>query len=114
MFDPDTYRELYDRILAPNAEKIVLHVNNGTGFVLHDASAVVYAYRSEDLVESGSIKLGDLKLIIDGRTIPNGLRRLEAKDRIQVRGRIYGVQIWDAFSRSIAGEVISVEAIVRG
>lgn len=114
MFDADQYKALYERILGPNSETVTLHVNNGTGFDTYQAKAHVSNYRAQDLVEGGSIKLGDLRLIIDADTVPDGLRRLEAKDRIEVRGRVYGVEYWDDMSRSVGSTVIAYEAAVRG
>ncbi len=114
MFEPDRYRRMQDRILGPNSEPMTLLVNNGTGYDEIQVTGRPYRYQSTDLVEGGPIKLGDMRLIIDADSIPDGTRRLEAKDRVEVRGKRYGVIDWDDMTRSVGGQVLAINCTVRG
>ena len=115
MFNVAQYKQMYSKFLGPLAQQIGLKLNNGTDFdapILVDAH--VASYRESDLVAGGSIKLGDLKLIILYSDIPPGTRDLEQKDRIEIDGRNYSVVQWDTDTRSIGDTPVAVEASVRG
>lgn len=115
MFDANQYRRMYDKFMGPLAQDVVLKVNNGTGFDSHSGvSAHVTNYRESDLIAGGSIKLGDLRLIILADNIPQSIDRLEQKDRIEIGGRDYAVLNWDSNTRSIGDQTIAVEVAVRG
>lgn len=115
MFSRPSYESMYKRFLGPLAQQVGLKLNNGTDFdapILVDAH--VSKYREDDLVSGGSIELGDLRLIILESSIPDGLRRLEMKDRIEIEGRNYSVIHWDTNTRTIGDSTVAVEVTVRG
>lgn len=115
MFSAADYRRLYDRFLGPLAQDVSLLVNNGTGFDRYDGvMAHVSAWRESDLVPNGSIRLGDLRLIILADDIPAGIGKLSQGDRVEIDGRAYGIINWDENTRSVGDELIAVEASVRG
>tara|TARA_R110000803_G_scaffold84316_1_gene150489 strand:+ start:640 stop:987 length:348 start_codon:yes stop_codon:yes gene_type:complete len=115
MFNAADYRRIYDRFLGPLAQDVSLLVNNGTGFDRYDGvMAHVSNWSESDLVPEGSIRLGDLRIIILGTDIPPGIGRLSQGDRVEIDGRAYGVINWDENTRSVGAELIAVEATIRG
>ena len=115
MFNAATYKRMYNSILGPLAQEVIILLNNGTGFTRQSGvMAHVSAWKESELVVEGSIKIGDLKLIIRSDTLPAGMRDLEQKDRIEIDGRSYAVINWDTHTRSIGDEGIAVQAAVRG
>ena len=110
MFSEADYRRLYDRFLGPLSQPVVFQVNNGTGF---DDVATVNAHvsnmRETELVPGGSIKLGDLRLIIlDPPQV------LELKDRIKIDGKSYAIVQWDDDTRTIGAFKLAAQVTVRG
>ena len=115
MFSAQTYKSMYNRFMGPYAQAVTLMVNNGTDFDAYpNVMAHVSNYLESDLVAGGSIRLGDLRLIILGEDIPQSIDRLYTKDRIDVDGKEYSVIHWDSDTRSVGEEMIAVEATVRG
>ena len=115
MFDANQYRRMYDKFMGPLAQDVTLKINNGTGWDSYrGVSAHVSGYSESELIAGGSIKLGDLKLIILADEIPSGVVALEQKDRIEIGGRDYAVINWDANTRSVGDQSIAVEVAVRG
>nr|MDJ0792263.1 Ig domain-containing protein [Acidimicrobiia bacterium] len=109
------YRDVYARFLGPLAQDITILLNNGTGFTaIPGARAHVSRWRESDLVQGGPVEVGDLKLIILEESLPDGLRSLEQKDRIEISGRAYGVILWDEHTRSIGDQTMAIEVTVRG
>jgi len=115
MFNPGQYKDAHVRILGANSQEVTLHVNNGTGFDKYTGvKARVIRYDETTLPANSTIKIGDLKLIILADTVPAGLRALELKDRIEIAGKIHSVMMWDPFTGTVGGELISITAAVRG
>lgn len=115
MFNSASYESMYRRFLGPLAQTVGLKLNNGTDFDAPiNVDAHVSSYREADLVAGGSIQIGDLRLIILESSLPDGLRALEMKDRIEIEGRNYSVIHWDTNSRSVGDTTVAIEATVRG
>jgi hypothetical protein len=115
MFNAVDYKAMYNRFLGPLAQPVSLLVNNGTGFDRYDdIMAHVSNWRESDLIADGSIRLGDLRLIILAADLPDGIGRLAQGDRVEIDSRAYGILNWDLNTRSIGGELIAVEASIRG
>lgn len=117
MFSADRFKALHARFLGPGGQSVsvTLKVSNGTGWDEHTGiKAHVSNYQESDLVAGGSIKVGDLKLIILADSLPADLRALEQKDRIEIGGKSYAVMHWDTHTRSIGDDLMAVEATVRG
>lgn len=107
-------KSTYMRRLGPLSRDVVLMVNNGTSFDEYTVPAHVSQWQERDLVPGGSMKLGDLRLILLVECLPSGLRDLEQKDRIQIDGRPYAVIHWDKHTRAMGEHQIAIEATVRG
>jgi hypothetical protein len=114
-FAATAYQRMYRRVLGGLAKPVTLKINTGTSFKSYrDVLAYVSKYREADLVQGGSIELGDLKLIIPTEHLPNAVTVLGRKDRIDIEGRNYSVIHWDEESRSMGGDSIAIEVTVRG
>lgn len=101
--------------MGPLSQKIDLRLNNGTGFdAAIQVDAHVSKYREQDLVDNGSIRIGDLKIVILYSSLPGGMRDLELKDRIEIDARAYSIIKWDTNTRSVGDTPIAVEVTVRG
>jgi hypothetical protein len=115
MFNARDYERMYSRMLGPLSQPVTLMVNNGTSYDKYEnVSAHVSSWKENELVNGSSIELGDLKLIILAADIPAGIELMGMKDRVDIDGRIYAVTHWDAHSRTVGGDVIAVQATVRG
>ena len=115
MFDAATYRRMYGRFMGPLSQSITLQVNNGTGFDSYPGvSAHVSNWAERDLIPNGSIKLGDLRVIILAEDIPQQVDKLEQRDRVEIDGRNYAVINWDNYTRKVGDDLIAVEVAVRG
>ena len=115
MFNAADYRRAYKRQLGPLAQAVTLMINNGTGWTSYPGvMAHVSNWQERDLIAGGTVKTGDLRLIILAESLPDGVERLEQKDRIQIGSRAYSVINWDGFTRSIGDATIAVEVTVRG
>jgi hypothetical protein len=110
MFASADYQRMYDRFLGPLSQPVLFKVNNGTGF--DDAETVnahVSNWRESELVPNGSIKIGDLRLII-----LEPPRVLGLKDRIEIEGRSYAIVQWDDNTRTVGATKIAAQVTVRG
>ena len=114
VFKAARYKEMYNKFLGPLAKPVVLKYNDGTKFTSYRCTAFVTSYRETDLVQGGSIEIGDLKVIINKEDLPTGLRDMERKDRIEIEGRSYSVIHWDNETRSMGSEIVAIEVRVRG
>jgi hypothetical protein len=115
MFKAADYARMYDRFMGPLAQSVSLLVNNGTDFDRYDGiMAHVSNWRESDLIADGSIRLGDLRLIILAADVPKGIGRLGQGDRVEIDGRAFGIINWDLNTRSVGSELIAIEASVRG
>lgn len=114
MFRADDYRDMYKNIMGPLSQTVTLMVNNGTDYDEYPVSAHVSKWRENELVNDGSIELGDLKLIILSEDLPAGLGLMGLRDRVDIEGKIYAVVSWDTFTRTIGSEEVAVQATVRG
>ena len=114
MFSFLTFKDIYSRFLGPLARPVTLLVNNGTTFDPYSSKAHVTKYNESDLVAGGSIELGDLKLIILGDDMPDGVTSLGLKDRIAIEDRQYAIIHWDQYTRTIGDNDIAIEATIRG
>jgi hypothetical protein len=107
-------REAYAE-LAALAEPVTIMVADGLGgFTDYAAAMMPGAYRREELVPGGPIEQGDVKGLFDEASFPAIGRRLERKDRVLWRGRIYAVLNHDDATRSAAGAVFGIELQLRG
>lgn len=114
-FSATAYQRVYRRFLGDLAKPVVLKINNGTGFKNYrDVLAYVSRYRETDLVQGGSIEIGDLKLIIPTEYLPDAVTVMSRKDRIEIDGRVYSVVHWDAETRAMGDDSIAIEITVRG
>ena len=114
-FSAAQYESIYKRFLGPMSQDVVLRINNGTTYVDYPGvKAYVTNYRESDLVQGGSILIGDLKLIIPQDYIPVAIVTMGRKDRVTIDGRNYSVIHWDAQSRAMGADVVAVEVTVRG
>ena len=114
-FNDNDYRGMYKRFLGPLAQDILCLKNNGTGFDEHSgAVAHVSMYREDELVNDGTMRLGDLKLIVLYESLPVEAQDMTLKDRIVIDGKYYSIIKWDVNTRSIGADPIAVEATIRG
>ena len=106
------YRNIYRKMIAATGREIMLKVNNGTGW---DSYGPVMAHIADvqetDLIANGSIQLGDLRVIFMSEDMPDGLSRMEQRDRITLDDSEYGVINWEGNTRHHAA---AVEMVVRG
>lgn len=115
MFNAAQYQNMYSRFMGPLAQPVILMINNGAGWDSYpDVMAHVSRYRESDLIPGGSIRLGDLRLVILAEDLPAGVTRMGLDDRIEVDGRALAVINWDSNTRSVGDTVIAIEAAVRG
>ena len=114
-FAASAYESMYKRFMGNLAKPVTLRINNGTTY---DDTAGVLAYvsryRESDLVQGGSIEIGDLKLIITEDYIPVGITTMGRKDRIEIDGRNYSVIHWDAETRAMGDTIVAIEVTIRG
>ena len=115
MFEAERYERLYAKFLGPLSQPVTLMVNNGTTYKKYqNVPAHVARWKENELVSGGSIVVGDLKLIILASDIPASIEMMGVNDRVDIEGRIYAVTHWDAHSRTVGGDLIAVQATVRG
>jgi hypothetical protein len=107
-------REAY-LFLETLGEPVTIMASDGAGgFTEYPATMVPGAYRREDLVPGGPIEQGDVKGIFDASKFPPIGRRLERKDRVLWRGRLYAVLNHDDATRAGAAEIFGHELQLRG
>jgi hypothetical protein len=114
-FSATAYQKIYRRFLGGLAKPVTLKINTGTSFKSYrDVMAYVSKYRESDLVQGGSIEIGDLKLIIPTEYLPNAVTVMGRQDRIDIDGRNYSVIHWDEETRAMGDDSIAIELTVRG
>lgn len=114
-FEPKVMANVYRRFLGPLAMPIRLLKNGGVGFVeFPEITAFVSKYIEEDLLDGGSIQMGDLKVIILVEDIPSEFTKMDISDRIVIKNRYYAIINWDAYTRKMGEEGIAIEVAVRG
>jgi len=114
-FSAARYSNIYKRFMGNLAKPVTLQVNNGTGFTNYPGVlAYVTSYRESDLVQGGSIQIGDLKLVITKDYIPAAIDTMSRKDRIEIDGRSYSVIHYDNESRAMGDTIVAIEITVRG
>jgi hypothetical protein len=114
-FSSAAYQNMYKRFLGDLAKPVVLKINNGVDFDDYPGVlAYVSRYREADLVQGGSIVIGDLKLIIPTEYLPVGVDVMGRKDRIDIEDRNYSVIHWDAESRAMGDTSVAIEVSIRG
>ena len=110
-----SYVSMYKRFMGNLAKPVTLRINNGTGFDDYaGVNAFVANYRESDLIQGGSIKIGDLKVIITEDYLPVGVTVMSQKDRILIDGRDYSVIRWDDETRAMGADIVAIEITVRG
>lgn len=115
MFRSSRYKSLYKRYLGPLSQPVTLMVNNGKGYDEYcGVHAHVSNWRESELIADGTIKIGDLRLIILAESIPCEIDRMQLKDRIKIGDRAYAVIHWDSNTRSIGADTVAIECTVRG
>lgn len=114
MFSATQYSSIYKKFMGNLAKSVTLRYNTGTGWNDYVVRAYVTKYRETDIVQGGSIEIGDLKLIITEDYMPAGLRNMERKDRIDIDGRNYAVVHYDTETRAMGDTVVAIEITVRG
>jgi hypothetical protein len=114
-FSSSAYQNMYKRFLGDLAKPVVLKINNGVGFDdFPGVLAYVSRYRESDLVQGGSIEIGDLKLVIPTEYLPVGVTVMGRKDRIDIDDRNYSVIHWDDETRAMGSDSVAIEISVRG
>jgi hypothetical protein len=114
-FSSTAYQTMYRRFLGDLAKPVTLKINNGTTFKSYrDVLAYVSKYRESDLVQGGSIEIGDLKLVIPTEYLPSAVTVMGRKDRISIDDRNYSVIHWDAESRAMGEQSVAIEVTIRG
>lgn len=114
-FNAANYVSMYRRFLGPLAQPLSILVNNGIGFQEYPAiTGFVTAYNESDLVNGGTIQLGDLKVILLTEDLPSGVTELSLKDRLVIGNRFYSIVHWDSYTRKIGDTGVAVEVTVRG
>lgn len=109
------FREAYELIDVVGDEvTLMLRNDAGTYDIVGPLKAKVSELRMQDIVIGSTARVGDLRAILRAQSIPPGQRRLESKDRVQWRGRQYGVVQYDDATASIGAEVLAVGIILRG
>lgn len=115
MFRVGDFQKAHRDILGDLGKPVVLRVNTGTGFRDYSgAIGWVRQYNEDELVPGGTIKTGDLRMVILKESIPSQVTRLQMGDRVQIDGDDYAVIVWDVQSRTAGNTVFAVEAAVRG
>ena len=115
MFSATQYSSIYKKFMGNLAKPVTLRYNNGTDYDDYPGvMAYVTKYRDSDIVQGGSIEIGDMKLIITADYMPAGLRDMERKDRIDIDGRNYAVVHYDTETRAMGDTVVAIEISVRG
>jgi hypothetical protein len=107
-------RETYAMLDALGEPVIIMLANAAGGFDEFGAKAVMGAYRREELVPGGPIEQGDVKGLFNAASFPAIGRRLERKDRVLWRGRLYSVLNHDDATRSGAAAIFGIELQLRG
>jgi hypothetical protein len=114
-FSSTAYQTMYRRFLGDLAKPVTLKINNGTTFKNYrDVLAYVSKYKESDLVQGGSIEIGDLKLIIPTEYLPSAVTVMRTKDRISIDDRNYSVIHWDDETRSMGEHSVAIEVTIRG
>jgi len=114
-FAASQYETIYKKFMGNLAKPVTLRYNNGVGYDDYPGvNAFVSKYKEADLVQGGSIEIGDLKLIITTDYMPTGLRNMERKDRIDIDGRDYAVIHYDTETRAMGPDSVAIEITVRG
>jgi hypothetical protein len=114
-FSSTAYQTMYRRFLGDLAKPVTLKINTGTTFKNYrDVLAYVSKYRESDLVQGGSIEIGDLKLVIPTEYLPSAVTVMGRSDRIDIDGRNYSVIHWDAETRAMGGSSVAIEVTIRG
>jgi hypothetical protein len=114
-FSATQYESMYKRMMLNLGKPVTLRYNNGTGWDDYPGiTAYVTRYREDDIVQGGSIEVGDLRLIVVEDYMPAGLRDMERKDRIDIDGRNYSVVHFDKETRAMGPDIVAIEIAVRG
>ena len=97
-------------------EPVTLLVRNAAGAFdpVGPVQAKLGGFQAQEIIPGGPAKLGDIRLIVRAGALPAGLRRLESKDRVQLRGRDYAIVNWDDTTHAVGGEVMAIEIWARG
>jgi len=113
MFEAQRYRNSMKK-MAGLFQSVTLMMNNGTGYNSYPSTAHVSRYQEDELVADGSIKIGDLKVIIPADSLPDAVKKMQQKDRIEIDGRPYSVILWDDYTRKMGHDLVAIEVAVRG
>lgn len=117
-FDTQAFQTMYAAAFANDHVLIDILLSDGAGGYTETPGlrAWVSGYSPDEMVSGSSIETNDTKCIILGEDIPDGLRRLERKDRIRLQtdGKLYSIMAWDAKTRRVGDIVLAVNARLRG
>jgi hypothetical protein len=114
-FSSAAYQSMYKRFLGDLAKPVILRINNGVDFDdFPGVLAYVSRYRETDLVQGGSIEVGDLRLVIPTEYLPVGVTVMGRKDRVDIEDRNYSVVHWDAETRAMGPDSVAIEVTIRG
>lgn len=115
MFEASPYQRIYAAQFAKESQPVEVLANSDGGFVSIPTRALVSEYQDSDLIEGGSIVLGDMKVMLLQADIERlGIPRLGLADRVVIDGRAYAVIHWDAYTRTVGTTTLAVDLIVRG
>lgn len=115
MFSAMKYQQMYADRFANESKAVEILVNADGGFISVQATALVTKYEELDLTEGGTIKLGDLRVMLLQADIERlNIPRLGLDDRVVVDGIAYAVIHWDSYTRSVGSTTLAVDLICRG
>lgn len=117
-FDVSAFQTMYAASFANDHVLVDILLSDGTGGYNSTLGlrAFVSGYSPQEMVSGDSIQSNDTKCIILGEDLPDGMRRLERKDRIRLQadGKLYSIMAWDDKTRRIGDVVLAVNARLRG
>jgi hypothetical protein len=106
--------ELYAQLDTLGEPVTIMVASASASFDDYPATALVAAYRREELLPGGPIEQGDLRALFNAASFPALPRRLERRDRVEWRGDLYAVMNQDDATRTGAGAVFGIELQLRG
>jgi hypothetical protein len=115
MFSSTIQKLIHGRIVGQLSQRVAFAVNNGTGFTEYPAvEAFVSRYRESDLIPSGTLQMGDLRVILMPDDLPGAISKLGLDDRIIIDNRYYSIVHFDDYTRRMGEDPVAIEIGCRG
>jgi hypothetical protein len=115
MFNASRYQQMYRKFLGPLSQEVQVAINTGVAFVPQPVSkAHVSRLKETDLITDGSLRLGDMRVIMLTEDMPVGVTHLSLDDRLIIDGRFYSIIQFDPYTRKVGETEIAIDMIVRG